>query len=170
MIDTLVVVPIRIHSTVGRSQVWVIHSRELGPVLVAILRIHLWEKHYPHRYYEHEVQGFGNGFQNQESLYYKGGRHHGICSPNFVNSKLDSKLFQCHTLKKSYHVTLLQNLTIIYGCKNWPPIMNDYKFYYENFTCPVHGHGLLVVEYDGPKLCLVYQKQTISSDLFFFYQ
>ncbi|KAL0000465.1 hypothetical protein SO802_014246 [Lithocarpus litseifolius] len=30
----------------------------------------------------------------------------GICSPNFVNSKLDSKLFQCHTLTKSYHVTL----------------------------------------------------------------
>ena len=46
--------------------------------------------------------------------------------------------------------------------------MNDYKFYYENFTCPVHGHGLIVVEYDGPKLCLVYQKQTISSDLLFF--
>ncbi|KAK7842188.1 hypothetical protein CFP56_014260 [Quercus suber] len=42
----------------------------------------------------------------------------GIYLSNFVNSKLDSKLFQCHTLTKSYHVTLLQNLTIIYGCKN----------------------------------------------------
>ena len=76
MIDTQVVVPIHIRPTVGRSQVWVIHSRELAkPVLVAILRTHLWEKHYPHRYYEHEVQGFGNGFQNQESPYCKGGRH-----------------------------------------------------------------------------------------------
>ena len=36
--------------------------------------------------------------------------------------------------------------------------MYDYKFYYENFTCPVHGHGPLVVEYDSPELCLVYQK------------
>ena len=33
----------------------------------------------------------------------------GICLPNFVNGKLYSKLF--------HSVTLLQNLTIIYGCK-----------------------------------------------------
>ena len=65
----LTTMPIHICSTAGRSQVWVIHSRELAkPVLVAILRTHLWEKHYPHRYYEHELQGFGNGFQNQESV------------------------------------------------------------------------------------------------------
>ena len=51
------VVPIR--STVGRSQMWVIHSGELAKlVFVAILKSHLCKKYYHHRQYEHEVQGF----------------------------------------------------------------------------------------------------------------
>ena len=51
---TQVVVPIR--STVGGSQMWVIHSRELAKlVFVAILRSHLCKKYYYHRHYEHEV-------------------------------------------------------------------------------------------------------------------
>ena len=93
MIGTQVVVPIR--STAGRSPMWVIHSGELTKlVLVAILRSHLCEKYYHHRHYEHEVQGF---LEIKDNI-------NGICSPNFVNSKLCSKLF--------HSVTLLQNLTI----------------------------------------------------------
>ena len=74
---------------------WVIHSGELAKlVLVAILRSHLCKNYYHHRHYEHEVQEF---LEMVDSI-------NGICSPNFVNSKLYSKLF--------HSVTLLQNLTI----------------------------------------------------------
>ena len=64
MIGTQVVVPI--HSTVGRSQMWVIHSGELAKLVpVAILRAHLCEKYYHHRHYEHDVQGlFRNSWQH----------------------------------------------------------------------------------------------------------
>ena len=74
---------------------WVIHSGELAKlVLVAILRSHLGENYYHHRHYEHEVQGLLEMVDNIN----------GICSPNFVNRKLYSKLF--------HNITLLQNLTI----------------------------------------------------------
>ena len=74
---------------------WVIHSGELAKlVLVAILRSHLCENYYHHRHCKHEVQGLLEMVDNIN----------GICSPNFVNSKLYSKLFQS--------ITLLQNLTI----------------------------------------------------------
>ena len=61
---------------------------------MAILRSHLCKNYYHHRHYEHEVQGLLEMVDNIN----------GICSPNFVNSKLYSKLF--------HSVTLLQNLTI----------------------------------------------------------
>ena len=74
---------------------WVIHYGELAQlVLVAILRSHLCENYYHHRHYKHEVQGLLEMVDNIN----------GICSPNFVNSKLYSNLF--------HNVTLLQNLTI----------------------------------------------------------
>ena len=67
---------------------WVIHSGELAKlVLVAILRSHLCENYYRHRHYEQEVQGLLEMVDNIN----------GICSPNFVNSKLNSKLFHSVT-------------------------------------------------------------------------
>ena len=72
----------------------------------------------------------------------------GLCSPNLVNSTLDSKLFS--------NVTLMQNLSVVYGCKETPPEIYDYMhIYYENFTCPVYGQGFLTVDDDEPEPCLV---------------
>ena len=68
---------------------WVIHSGELAKlVLVAILRSQLCENYYRHRHYEQEVQGLLEMVDNVN----------GICSPNFVNSKLNFKLFHSVTL------------------------------------------------------------------------
>ena len=61
---------------------------------MAILRSHLCKNYYHHRHYKHEVQGLLEMVDNIN----------GICSPNFVNRKLYSKLF--------HNITLLQNLTI----------------------------------------------------------
>uniref|UniRef100_A0A2N9IYP4 Wall-associated receptor kinase galacturonan-binding domain-containing protein n=1 Tax=Fagus sylvatica TaxID=28930 RepID=A0A2N9IYP4_FAGSY len=71
-----------------------------------------------------------------------------FASPNLVNSTLDSKLFS--------NVTLMQNLSVVYGCKETPPEIYDYMhIYYENFTCPVYGQGFLTVDDDEPEPCLV---------------
>ena len=103
MIGTQVVVPI--HSTAGRSQIWVIYSGELAKlVLVAILRAHLWEIYYHHRRYENEVQGFGNRFQNQKTLYCVGGQHGRNLFPQLCEWQTIFQAFlQRHTVTKSYH-------------------------------------------------------------------
>ncbi|KAL0003926.1 hypothetical protein SO802_011487 [Lithocarpus litseifolius] len=77
----------------------------------------------------------------------------GICSPNFVNSSiLESKVLD--------NTTLLQNLTLVYGCREDElPVK-----YYQRFTCPKYGLGYLVLADEGLNPCTDSVRLLIPSD------
>ena len=77
----------------------------------------------------------------------------GICSPNFVNSSiLESKVLD--------NTTLLQNLTLVYGCREDELPGKDYQ----RFTCPKYGLGYLVFADEGLNPCTDSVRLLIPSD------
>ena len=77
----------------------------------------------------------------------------GICSPNFVNSSiLESKVLD--------NTTLLQNLTLVYGCREDELPVKDYQ----RFTCPKYGLGYLVFADEGLNPCTDSVRLLIPSD------
>ncbi|KAF3957249.1 hypothetical protein CMV_017720 [Castanea mollissima] len=77
----------------------------------------------------------------------------GICSPNFVNSSiLESKVLD--------NTTLLQNLTLVYGCREDELPVKDYQ----RFTCPKYGLGYLALADEGLNPCTDSVRLLIPSD------
>ncbi|KAL4639409.1 hypothetical protein ACB092_03G215800 [Castanea dentata] len=77
----------------------------------------------------------------------------GICSPNFVNSSiLESKVLD--------NTTLLQNLTLVYGCREDELPVKDYQ----RFTCPKYGLGYLALADEALNPCTDSVRLLIPSD------